>query len=171
MKKRQFILFALAAPASALLAAACGEAPKATPTGVPAPAAQPTAIPMADKLVLYGDMVLFGGSDNPDTCTGRTRFKRGESVGFRMTAIYPLSGQVADTAELTVKLANGDTVSMNFRGTGPNPHPGMWTGKWVVPASAPLGIMRYTVEAKDKEERTGTFAPFNVDASQLTIVA
>lgn len=169
MRKRKFLALTLATP----FVAACGAATQsAAPTvAPPAPVVvQPTPVPMANKLVVYGDTVLFADGTNPDVCTAKSRFKRGESVGFRMTAIYPLTGQVADTADLNVKLATGDAVPMRYRGDPPNPHPGMWTGKWVVPDSAPLGVMKFTVEAKDKEGHTGTYTPFDVAASMLTIV-
>jgi hypothetical protein len=39
----------------------------------------------------------------------------------------------------------------------------------VVPADAPIGIVRYTVTATDKYGRSGEFKPFEVQASQLTI--
>ena len=172
MRKRKFLALAAVAP----LAAACGgEASKAAAPAAPtaAPVIQPTAAPppMANKIVLYGDMALFAGGDNPENCVLKSRYKHGDGVGFRMTAIYPLTGQFAETADLTVKLGTGETLPMRFRGTGTNPHPGMWTAKWTVPDNAPLGVMKYTVEAKDKEGRSGTFAPFDVEASQLTIVA
>lgn len=166
MNKRTLLTFLVAAP----IAAACGsQAAQALPTATPLP--QPTPVPMVNKIILYGDMVLFAGGDNPENCVLKSRYRRGEAVGFRMTAIYPLTGEFAETAELTVKLATGETIPMRYRGTGDRPRKGMWTAKWVVPDDAPLGIMRYTVEAKDKEGRTGTFAPFDVDASMLTIVA
>jgi hypothetical protein len=166
MNKRDVLILALGAP----LAAACGaEAPPAAPTA--APAAQPPAIPMANKIILYGDMALFAGGTNPENCVLKSRYRRGEPVGFRMTAIYPLSGEFAETAELLVKLANGETIPMRWRGTGDNPRRWLWTAKWVVPDNAPLGVMRYTVDAKDKEGRAGTFAPFEIEASLLTIVA
>jgi hypothetical protein len=169
MRRRILLVQVAVAP----LAAACGaEAQRAVPTSVPAvvPTAAPPP-PMADKIILYGDMALFAGADNPESCTLRSRFKRGEAVGFRMTAIYPLTGQYAETAALTVKLANGVDIPMNWRGTGSNPRNWLWTGKWVIPADAPLGITRYTVEGKDKDGKTGKFAPFDVENSQLTIVA
>ena len=167
MRKRTFLALAATAP----LAAACGaEAQQAAPTAAPV-VVQPTAVPMANKIILYGDMALFAGQDNPEVCTLRNRFKHGESVGFRMTAISPLTGQLDETADLTVKLANGTTIPMTWRGTGSNPRNWLWTGKWVVPDNAPLGIMKYSVDGKDKDGRTGTFAPFDVANSQLTIVA
>ena len=33
-----------------------------------------------------------------------------------------------------------------------------------------MGVVRYTVTAKDTQGRTGEFKPFEVQASQLTIV-
>ncbi|HEU5318995.1 MAG TPA: hypothetical protein VFX49_22990 [Chloroflexota bacterium] len=170
MKKRSIVIAALSAP----LAAACGgEAQKAVPTTMPAaaPPVQPTAVPMANKIILFGDMALFDNASNPENCVLKSRYRRGEGVGFRMSAIYPLTGEFAETAELTVKLANGETIPMRWRGTGNDPRKWLWTAKWVVPETAPIGIMKYTVDAKDKEGRTGSFAPFDVQASQLTIVA
>ena len=156
----------------ALLAAlvACGAAP--TPTAVPA---APTATPpaMASKLVLYGDLALFDKQENPDNCILKSRYKRGEGVGFRMTALDPLSGKVAETAELVVHLSYGGKtvdVPMRWRGTGNNPRPWLWTAKWAVPDDAPVGVVKYTVTASDKEGRTGEFKPFEIEPSQLTVV-
>jgi len=42
--------------------------------------------------------------------------------------------------------------------------------KWIVPEDAPTGIVRYSVTAKDPEGRTGEWKPFDVEASQVTIV-
>jgi hypothetical protein len=46
----------------------------------------------------------------------------------------------------------------------------MWTGVWVVPADAPVGVMKYTVTAVDRFGRTASFSPFINAVSQLTIV-
>ena len=167
MKKRA-LLFVLAFAMSSL--AACGGAPP-QPTATLAPTATPP--PMTNKLIVYGDTVFFAGKDNPDTCIEKSRYKHGEAVGFRMTAIDPLSGKVQEDATLVAHVTySGKTIDvpMKFRGTGPNPHPGMWTGKWVVPDDAPTGIVKYVVSATDKQGRTGEFQPFNVDASQLAVV-
>jgi hypothetical protein len=40
----------------------------------------------------------------------------------------------------------------------------------MVPADATPGILRYTVTAKDSQGRTGEYKPFDVEASQITIV-
>jgi plastocyanin len=125
----------------------------------------------ATTLIMYGDVVLFAGQDNPENCTEKSRFKRGDPVGFRATAIDPVTGKVDDGAQLTVRLANGEGVQMMYRGgTGPSAHPGLWTGKWVVPDDAPTGVMHYTIEAKDSQGRTAVWEPFQIEPSILTIV-
>ena len=40
----------------------------------------------------------------------------------------------------------------------------------MVPDDAPLGVVRYTVTATDPQGRTGEFKPFEVMASQVTII-
>jgi hypothetical protein len=59
---------------------------------------------------------------------------------------------------------------MRDRQNEKQPEREFWVGKWVVPDDAPMGIVRYTVTAKDSQGRTGEFKPFEVQASQLTIV-
>ena len=79
------------------------------------------------------------------------------------------------TAHLTVG-GRKINVAMRFRGDAPTP-PGylsapynLWTGFWVVPADAPIGMLRYTVTATDKFGRSAEFLPYSYEASQLTIV-
>jgi hypothetical protein len=167
-------LLALAAAFVMMFAlAGCGAEPVApTPTPVP-PEPTATPPPMASKLVLYGDIAKFGERGAPDTCILKNRYKVGESVGFRMTAIDPMTGKYVETAELTVHVTYaGKTVDvpMRYRGTGTNPRPGFWTGKWVVPADAPTGIVKYTVTGKDDKGRTGEFQPFQIEPSELAVV-
>lgn len=170
-------LLMLAVVATGLLAAACAQAAAPAPTPAPAP---PTATPppMANKLIVFGDTVLFlPAAQSPDSCTAKSRYKRGEPVGFRMMAIDPMTGKGVEGAELVVSVTYGnktDKVEMRDRSTGNNPHPGMWTGKWVVPNDAPTGIVKFTVTAKDKAGRTGEWtpatSPLNVESSLLAVV-
>lgn len=142
------------------------------PTPVP-PEPSATPPPMAGKLILYGDLAFFAGQGKPDNCILKSRYRKGEGVGFRMTAIDPLSGKFVETAELVVQITYaGKTVDvpMRYRGTGANPRPGFWTGKWVVPEDAPVGVVKYKVTAKDDQGRTGEFQPFQIESSELTIV-
>jgi hypothetical protein len=124
-------------------------------------------------LIVYGDMTLFAGRGKPDNCMLKSRYRRGEPVGFRMTAIDPLTGKREESAELVVHLDYaGKTVDvpMRYRGTAKEPELTFWVAKWVVPDNAPTGIIRYTVTARDKKGRTGEFVPFRQDLSELTIV-
>lgn len=132
------------------------------------PAAQSNA-----PLVVYGDMALFAGIGKPDNCILKSRFKRGEPVGFRATAIDPLTGKREPSAELVVHLSYaGKTVDlpMAYHATERRPETDFYVVKWMVPADAPTGIVRYSVTAKDKKGRSGEFTPFRVDLSELTVV-
>ncbi len=113
-----------------MLMAACSTAAPAAPAATaPPPPPTPTPPPMANKLIVYGDTVFFVGKTDPDSCIEKSRYTHGQPVGFRMTAIDPMTGKVADSAALTVTVTYGgktEDVPMRYRGTGDNPHPGMW---------------------------------------------
>jgi hypothetical protein len=124
-------------------------------------------------LILYGDMVTFYGRGKPDNCILKSRYKRGEPVGFRMFAADSLTGKREESAQLVVHLTYaGQTIDlpMRYRATEKEPELEFWVAKWIVPDTAPTGIIRYTVTAKDKKGRTGEFKPFAAELSQLTIV-
>ena len=146
------------------------------PPPPPAQAGHPSG-----KLVIWGDLASF---DNPPTlpthCILTNRFKHGQRVGIRMTAIDGGSGEVENTAVLTAHLTYGGKtidVPMRWRGVGGFPaseysrQPSeMWTGAWIVPADAPIGTVNYTVTATDRFGRTASFSPFINAVSQFTIV-
>jgi hypothetical protein len=134
----------------------------------PAPAAQ-----AANTLIVYGDMALFQPPGHPDNCVLRNRFKRGEPVGWRMFVADPQTGNREESAQLIVHVnfaGRTQDIPMRYRATAAQPERQFWVAKWVVPQDAPIGIVRYTVTATDKHGRTGEFKPFEVQASQLTIV-
>jgi hypothetical protein len=149
--------------------------------GEPPPPPPPQAGHPSGKLVIWGDLASF---DNPPTlpthCILTNRFKRGQRVGIRMTAIDGGSGEVENTAVLTAHLTYaGKTIDvpMRWRGVGGFPaseysrQPSeMWTGAWIVPPDAPIGTVVYTVTATDRFGRTATFSPFINAVSQFTIV-
>ena len=135
------------------------------------------------KLIIWGDIASFQPRGHPMNCLTMNRFKRGEPVGFRMTAFDGGTGEVEQTAELTVHIIYGGKtidVPMRYRGTaGPNAPPPsgylrplveLWTGRWEVPPEAPTSMLLYTVSAKDAFGRTTIFQPFSFSSSQLTIV-
>ncbi len=126
-----------------------------------------------DHLVVYGDVTYFYPPGNPRNCILNSRFKRGEPVGFRMTAINPATGKRDRATQLVVHLTYaGKTldIPMRDRQTEKQPEREFWVAKWMAPDDAPTGIVRYTVTAKDSQGRFGEFKPFEVQASQITIV-
>jgi hypothetical protein len=135
-------------------------------------APQPPA-PGQGRLIVYGDIALFYPPGHPDNCILRNRFKRGEPVGFRMFVADPSTGKREESAQLVVHVnVAGKTVDipMRYRATAAQPEREFWVAKWVVPPDTPIGIIRFTVTATDKYGRTGEFKPFEVQASQVTIV-
>ena len=129
--------------------------------------------PGKGKLIVYGDMAMFLPPGNPENCLLRNRFKRGDPVGFRMFVADPSTGKREESAQLVVHLnVSGKTVDipMRYRATATQPEREFWVAKWMVPQDTPTGIIRYTVTATDKYGRSGEFKPFEVQASQLTIV-
>src|SRR5947207_10522895 len=138
----------------------------ASPSGGQTPAA-------GGKLILSGDLAWFLGMGKPLNCTLNNRYKRGDPVGFRMTAINPATGKRDRATQLVVHLTYGGKtldLPMRDRQTAQQPEREFWVLKWIVPDDAPVGIVRYSVTAKDPEGRTGEWKPFEVESSQLTIV-
>jgi hypothetical protein len=126
-----------------------------------------------ERLILSGDLAYFFGPGKPLNCTLNNRYKKGDPVGFRMTAINPATGKRDRATQLVIHLTyGGKTIDlpMRDRQTAQQPEREFWVAKWIVPDDAPLGIVRYSVTAKDPQGRTGEWKPFEVEASQLTIV-
>lgn len=125
------------------------------------------------RLVVYGDTTYFFGLGIPRSCALSSQFKRGEPIGFRMTAIDPMTGARDRATSLVVHLTYaGRTIDipMRDRETTQQPERTFWVAKWVVPEDAQTGVLRYTVTARDSQGRTGEFKPFDVATSQITIV-
>ena len=131
--------------------------------------------------MIWGDLASFDvPATVPTHCILTSRFKRGQRVGFRMTAIDGGTGEVENTAVMTAHMTvAGKTIDvpMRWRGVGnapaaeyPRQPSEMWTGTWTVPADTPVGVINYTVTATDRFGRTATFTPFINLVSQLTIV-
>jgi hypothetical protein len=137
-------------------------------------AGQAPAEKKAGTLILRGDMTYFFGPGKPKNCTLSNVYRRGDPVGWRIEAVDPQTAQHADPdTQLVVHLNYGGTtkdIPMRWRANNTNPTYQFWVAKWVVPDDAPTGIVRFTVTAKDKYGRTGEYKPFDVEASQLTIV-
>src|SRR5262245_57021450 len=66
--------------------------------GAPLPPPEPQAGHPTGKLVIWGDLANFDPPGTPLRCYTSSRFKRGQHVGFRMTAVDGGSGEVENTA-------------------------------------------------------------------------
>src|SRR5262249_8647931 len=76
----------------------------------------PGAAQNAQRLILYGDMAYFFGPGKPLNCTLNNRFKKGDPVGFRMTAINPETGKRDRATQLVVHLNYaGKTLDLPMR--------------------------------------------------------
>src|SRR5579884_3471587 len=90
----------------------------------------------SERLVLSGDLVYFYPPGNARNCILNNRFKRGEPVGFRMTAINPATGKRDRSTQLVVHLNYaGRTLDlpMRDRQTEQQPEREFWVLKWIVP--------------------------------------
>jgi hypothetical protein len=126
-----------------------------------------------EKLFLRGDTVLFLGLGVPRSCSMNSYFKRGDRIGFRFTALNPVTGTRDRASQLVVHVMyGGKTIDlpMRDRQTDKQPERDFWIAEWKVPDDAPKGTIRYTVTARDSQGRTGEYKPFEVEPSQLTIV-
>ncbi len=136
-------------------------------------AAQPTSA-QGGKLVVFTDMALFSGPNQPRNCFNMNRFKVGENAGFRITVVDPATGEPAKDVDVVVHLTYGgktEDVPARYRGAGRgNLIPNLWSAKWVVPAGTPPGKVDGRGTAMEKRGRSGEFKPFPNEAGQLTIV-
>jgi hypothetical protein len=144
--------------------------------GNAAPVGQETADPSQQPPALFVDADLVSGVLGPTLCVLQNRFSPGDRVVFRARVFDVQSGQVASTAAVTVRFADGTTPPLFYSLPRPPPHldygpagNDIWANVWEVPRDAPLGIVRYTIEAVDGN-RVGRYVPPNVEASLLTIV-
>jgi hypothetical protein len=135
----------------------------------------------AGKLVLFADLNAFGPGSDPNSCTLRNRYKKGETVGFRVYAVDGASAKPEVSAQVVVHVNfGGKTYDLPalYRGIpqktpngGTMPvHEGMWTAKWIVPADAPTGTVDISATAKDKYGRAAEWKPNGGEPSFLTIV-
>ncbi len=156
-----------------LLALLAVSAALAFEKGTAAIQSQPAPGGPGNKLIVYGDTAMFTPPGTPENCILRSRFHRGDPIGWRMFVADPQTGNREESAQLVVHMTfAGKTqdIPMRYRATAAQPERQFWVAKFVVPPDAPIGIIRYTVTATDKYGRTGEFKPFEVQASQLTIV-
>lgn len=156
-----------------MAAVVCAMLPSAGDAG---PVGQGAADPGAQPPTLFIDADLVSGVVGPSLCVLQNRFAPGDRVIFRARVFDAQSGQEASTATVQVRFADGSTLPLFYSLPRPPPHldygpagTDVWVNVWEVPLDAPLGIVRYTIDAVDGP-RVGRYVPANVEASLLTIV-
>lgn len=144
-------------------------------------AAQESASKPTGQLILFADTAVFAQPTNPENCSLRNRFKRGDFVGFRLYAVDGGTNKPEESAQVVVHITSGGKtydLPALYRAV---PHkseigrdmpirPGMWTAKWTVPADAPTGTLHYSATASDKYGRTTEWTPKGGEPSWVTIV-
>lgn len=135
----------------------------------------------AGKLVLFADTAVFADPANPENCTMRNRFKRGDNVGFRLYAVDGGTNKPEESATVVVHIDFGGkkynltalyraVPQKNDKGMNMPIRPGMWTAKWLVPDDAPTGTVKYSATASDKYGRRAEWTPQGGQPSFVTIV-
>jgi hypothetical protein len=150
-----------------LVTACAGEAETATTTA----AATTNLIVQAD--VVSGPLNIPEDQAAGQVCVLQSRFARNSEIVWRTRVVDPVTGEQLDDTSLEsiqVKLADGQVFDMRF-GDHPrdNPTDRFWTTSFDIPVDYPTGTLGYEVVAVATDGRTGTFIPFNVAPSLLTI--
>lgn len=143
-------------------------------------AGQESAPKPVGQLILFADTAVFADPQNPENCTLRNRFKRGDNVGFRLYAVDGGTNKPEESATVVVHISSGGKMydltalyraipQKNERGNMPI-RPGMWTARWLVPNDAPTGTVHYSATASDKYGRKAQWTPPGGEPSFVTIV-
>ncbi len=122
---------------------------------------------------VLGAVNLTGPEMQTKVCVQSSRFAHNEDIVFRMRVMDPQTGQPMDDSTLqsvTVQLGDGTVLEARY-----GPHPGasptdyFWAIGWIVPPGYPSGTLDFQIIATANDGRTGSFMPFNVGSSLLTI--
>lgn len=146
--------------------AACGDDDASSDT-----TSQPVALSVATDVV-WGPFNLTDEEKPGKTCVNNSRFPRNSQIVWRTRIIDPATGEQMgdDVVAVQVRLGDGQVIDLKY-GDHPRDTPTdtFWAGSFKVPVDYPTGTLSYEVVATATDGRTGTFLPFNVAPSLLTI--
>ncbi|MBI5157331.1 MAG: hypothetical protein HZA58_04875 [Acidimicrobiia bacterium] len=145
--------------------AACGDDDSSDTTS------QPTALSVATDVV-WGPFNMTDEEKPLKSCVNNSRFPRNSQIVWRTRIIDPVTGEQMgdDVVAVQVRLGDGQIIDLKY-GDHPRDTPTdtFWAGSFKVPVDYPTGTLSFEVVATATDGRTGTFLPFNVAPSLLTI--
>ncbi|MCL4465204.1 MAG: hypothetical protein M1389_04105 [Chloroflexi bacterium] len=154
-------LIVLATIGVALLLAASGV------SAAPDAAVGSTLFVQAD--VVYGTVNLAPNEMPTTACVQSSRFAHNQELVFRIRVIDPATGEAMDDQALQwvgVLFPDGDNMLAKY---GKHGDDSFWTVSWTVPPDYPTGTLDFQINAVGNDGRTGSFIPFNVASSLVSI--
>lgn len=140
--------------------------------------ANPSQAAATTTLTVQTDTV-YGSKNVPkeqaatQVCVNANRFPHNAEIVWRTRVLDPTTGKDMDDkalANVEVQLGDGQKLAMHYAG---HPHDTpvdyFWTVSFDIPQDYPTGTLSYEVVATAADGRTGSFTPFNVAPSLLTI--
>lgn len=113
-------------------------------------------------------LVVYGDTINGEGCVVSSRFKHGDKIVFRATAVDGFTKEQLQDAEIKV-IINGEELPMRLGPHGEK-ETMFWTAAYIVPDDAPTGTLDFkyvaTIDGVEAE-----YTQFDVTPSLLTIVA
>jgi len=127
-----------------------------------------------EKLFFEGDMVVSPPEGSAaQHCVLSSQYKHQDKVVFRARVLNQNGDPVTDNdlKSLVVVLSSGEEFPMAYSGhPHDNPVDNFWTAGWTIPDDYPAGSLTYKIVATTPQGESQSWAPFNVAASQLTVV-
>ncbi len=132
----------------------------------------------AGSLVVLADFVQGAPNPYPDVppCVQLSRFPQGSNVVVRIRVIDGATGQALSDSDLSgIQVAIDGQAPLNARygnhPGGPGPATDQfWSAAWKIPADYPTGAVDIAITATAMDGRFGTWMPFQVAASGLTVI-
>lgn len=128
----------------------------------------------APKYFIQADVVRGSAGAQGAVCVANSVFFPGEQVVWR-AVVFDLATQARLSEEqikqlglaVTVTLENGANLNMRYGLHPPDPNApkreAFWSTSYQIPADAPVGTLKWSMTAKDKDGNTGAFTPIGQD--------